>query len=206
MLFEKKKEMKILFKNRKLSPFLIVVATLFLSGCAALGTKTIYKENKLNVYNFNNLGYSQVANEDIINKIRPNTSKIYESAIKEYFLNKPIKIKKCDLEKFNSIDDIDTTEIIKLCTENNLDGYICTQIKYKFSNNYYMYIPLGKSEDAYVSMKLFNKNGHLVLYTIHNTSTGNSYMMPPKAEKTIRDGTIGALKQIFKEIEKAKNR
>ena len=66
-----------------------------------------------------------------------------------------------------------------------------------------MYIPLGKSEDAYVEMKLFDKNGVLIVHTKHNTSAGNSYMMPPKAERTIKDGTVGALRQIIKEIEKS---
>lgn len=94
--------------------------------------------------------------------------------------------------------------LMKLCQEYGLDGYLCTQIKYKFADNYYMYIPLGSSEDAYVEIKLFDKNGLLLLHTKHNTSAGNSYMMPPKAEQTVRDGTVGALKQISKEIERSK--
>jgi len=178
----------------------LTVFILILSGCAALGTKTVYKSNNLNSYSFNKIGYSQPASEEILNKIRPNTSKLYQVAFEDFFLDKPIKIEKHDLNKLEAIDKADTTEIKKICYENDLDGYICTQIKYKFVNNSYMYIPLGKSEDTYVEMKLYDKNGVPIIHTMHNTSAGNSYMMPPKAEQTIKDGTVGALRQIIKEI------
>jgi hypothetical protein len=181
-----------------------VFSIIILSSCAAFGTKTIYKSNNLNSYDFNKLGFSQPANEMTLNKIKENTSKIYQNAIENYFTNKKIKIEKHDLTKFESINSIDTEEIKKICNDNNLDGYICTQIKYKFVDNYYMFIPLGKSEDAFVEMKLYDKNGMLIINTKHNTSAGNSYMMPPKAEQTIKDGTVGALKRIMKEIENKK--
>lgn len=182
----------------------LLIFILTISGCAALGTKTISRSSNLNVYEIKKIGYSQPASEEILNKIRPNTSTIYQSAIEEYFADKTIKIEKHNLSKFELIDNIDTSEIIKICQENSLDGYLCVQIKYKFVDNYYMYILLGKIEDAYVEIKLFDKNGILLLHTKHNTSAGNSYMMPPKAEQTVKDGTIGALKQISKEIERSK--
>ncbi len=182
----------------------LLIFITILSGCSALGTKTIYKTNNLNSYNLQKIGYSQLASEERLNKIRPFTSKIYQVAFENYFSNKTLKIEKHDLSKFELIENIDTTEIIKICSDYDLDGYICTQIKYKFVDNYYNYIPIGKSEDAYVEMKLFDNHGKLILYTKHNTSAGNSYLMPPKAEQTIRDGTVGALKQIIKEIKSYK--
>ena len=196
--------MKIIVK-RKLTSFAILIFALILSGCAAVGTKTLYKTNSIINYDLKKIGYSQPASDSLLNKIRPNTSKIFYSAFNEFFTNKTLEIEKCQLRDFVLIDTIDTSEIKRICSENNLDGYICTQIKYKFVNNYYMYIPLGKSEDAYVEMKLYDKNGTLIIHTKHNTYAGNSYMMPPKAEQTIRDGTFGTLKRIFKEIEKSKN-
>jgi len=178
----------------------ILLITIGTVGCAALGTKTISKSNNLNAYEINNIGYSQIANEDNLNKIRPNTSNLYQSTLEDFFTKNSIQTSKYNLSSFESFEDIDKTEIIKLCSENGLDGFICGKIKYKFVNNYYMYIPLGKSEDAYVEIQLYDKNGLSILHTKHNTSMGNSYMMPPKAEQTIRDGTLGALKQIMKEL------
>jgi len=182
---------------------ILIFSTIF-SGCAAIGTTTIYKTNTLNSYNFKKLGYSQLAREERLNKIRPFTSRIYQVAIEDYCSNQALKIEKHDLPNFEKIENVDTTEIIKICIDNDLDGYICTQIKYKFVDNYYDFIPLGKSEDTFVEMKLYDNHGKLIIYTKHNTSAGNSYMMPPKAEKTVRDGTVGALKQIMKEIKRSK--
>jgi len=180
----------------------VLMLTLIISGCAALGTKTILRSNNLNSYNFKKLGYSQPASEDILNKIRQNTSNIYQSAVEAFFADKAIKVEKHNLSDFKLIDRVDTAEITKICHENGLDGYFCTQIKYKFVDTYYVIIPLGKSEDAYVEIKLYDNNGKLILHTKHNTFAGNSYMMAPKAEQTVRDGTFGALKRIIKEIKK----
>jgi len=184
--------------NRIYGLLLIVV---ILSGCAALGTKTILKSSNLNAYQFTRIGYTQIADEELLNEIRPNTSNIYDSTIKNFFNKNNIIAIGLFLPNFFSIEGIDKTEIVRMCQEQKLDGIICTQVKYKFFNNYYGCIPLGKSEDAYVEMQLYDKNGLLLLHTKHNTYAGNSYMMPPKAEKTIRDGTEGTLKQIMKEIE-----
>ncbi len=181
----------------------ILLFTLVLSGCSVVGTRTLYKTDNLNKYDFKKIGYSQPASDSLLNIIRPSTSKIFNLAFNDFFTNKALDIVKCRLKDFELIDKIDTAEIIRICSEKNLDAYICTQIKYKFVSNYYMYIPLGKSEDVYVEMKLYDKNGTLIIHTKHNTYMGNSYMMPPKAEKTIRDGTFGTLKRIFKEIEKS---
>lgn len=113
-------------------------------------------------------------------------------------------IKKYNLSKFELFDEIDTTEISKICKENSLDGYLCTQIKYKFGDYYYSFAFLGQSEDTYIEIKLYDSTGKLILHTKHNTAMGNSYMMPPKAEQTIKDGVFGNLKQILKELNKIK--
>ena len=50
-------------------------------------------------------------------------------------------------------------------------------------------------------MKMFDKNGKLLLHTLHNTYRENSYMLPPPPHRAIRDGTKGVLKRIAKEME-----
>jgi hypothetical protein len=126
--------------------------------------------------------------------------------LKKYFQDKQYKVEAHRLSKLSSLEDADASEIKQLCYQNDLDAYICTQIKYRFANNSYMLIPLGKSEDVYIEMKMFDKSGMLAIHTRHNTSEGNSYMMPPKAEQTVEDGTFGALKRIFKEVDKSRNK
>ena len=49
-------------------------------------------------------------------------------------------------------------------------------------------------------MKLFDRNGRLLVFSHHNTLQGHSYMMPPPADRTVYDGAEGALKRIAKEI------
>lgn len=90
----------------------ILIFIITISGCAALGTKTISKSSNLNVYEINKIGYSQPASEEILNKIRPNTSNIYQSAIEEYCTDKTIKIEKHNLSKYELIDNIDAYEIM----------------------------------------------------------------------------------------------
>ena len=108
----------------------ILIFSLLISGCVALGTKTIWKSNNLNNYETKKIGYSQLASEATMNKIKENSSIIYQSAIEEFYAEKTIKSEKHNLSSFESIEKIDTSEIIKLCQENSLDGYLCTQIKY----------------------------------------------------------------------------
>ena|ERR1043166_1654999 len=195
---------KISLRN-KIYAVSLSIFSLVLIGCAALGTKTVYKAQDFGFTKLTRIGFSQIVNEDALNRIRPNTSTLFESAFKKYFQGKPYTVEVYRLSKLYSLDSADTSEIQQLCSDHSLDAYICTQIRYKFVNNTYMFIPLGKSEDAYVEMKMFNRKGELAIQTKHNTSAGNSYMMPPKAEQTIEDGTFGALKRIFKEIDKSRN-
>ncbi len=176
----------------------LIIATFLFSGCAAIGTKTIYKSKDQASFNFSRLGYSQLASEETLNKIRPGTSKIFQSVLEDFLSNGGTTIEKHSLSKFEIVTEIDREEISRICFDNNLDAYLCTQITYRFVDNYYTAIPFGKSEDAYVEMKLFDSSGRLIIHTKHNTLAGNSYMMPPKAEQTIKGGTVGALKKNFK--------
>jgi len=183
-------------KNMLKTTILMIV----LSGCSALGTKTISKSENLKSFDLRRLGYSQVASEIILNKMRPKTSTIFESAMEDYFFDKAVNIQKYELMKFEYIEDIDSSEVIQICNINNLDGYLCTQVVYKSIDNYDTILPLATSEDAYVEIKLFDNQGKLLIHTKHNTFAGNSYLGIPRAEKTVRNGTIGALKRIMKEI------
>lgn len=188
--------------NMKILNFIVIA--IIISSCASFGTKTISKSSALKTFELKKIGYSQMASEDILDKIIPGTSTYFYNAIDSYYSGKQINIEKHLLLKFNDLNEIDTSEIKNICKQFNLDGFLCTQLKYKFVDNYYLMIPLGKSEDTFTEMKLFDKNGNLILHTKHNTAMGNSYMKPPKADKTVKDGIFGALKRIDLEILKSK--
>lgn len=55
--------------------------------------------------------------------------------------------------------------------------------------------------DTYVKTKLVDLKTNQILFTAnYNTGTGNSYMMPPPAERTINDaakGTVDAIMKIY---------
>jgi hypothetical protein len=180
--------------------FIFFLAGYILSACAALGSKTLMKSGDLSHQSLNKIGISQIANEEYMDKIIPKTSLYYKNSVDEFFYYQNFKISHYRLTEYYSLEHIDSSEIIKLCKEFNLDGFICTKIKYKFTDNYINYIPIGISEDVIVEMKVFSKNGNELLHVSHDSKKGNVYMMPPRATKTVRDGTIGALKRITKVI------
>lgn len=178
------------------------LAGLILSACSALGSKTIMKSGNLNYIELNKLGISQIAGEEYVDRIIPNTSVHYKNSVDEFFYNHKVKISHHRLTEYYNFESIDPLEISKVCKDSGLDGFICTKIKYKFTDNYVNFIPIGTSEDVIVEMKVFSKNGIELLHVSHDSKKGNVYMMPPKATKTVRDGTIGALKRLTKEIRK----
>jgi len=180
----------------------LLLSSIIIVGCTAFGSKTIMKSANLNYQPINNLGISQIASEEILNQIISNTSIHYKNSVDEFFYYRNIKISHCRLPDYYYFESIDPSEITKLCTELNLDGFICTTLKYKFTKHTINFIPYGKSEDVIVEMKLFSRNGVELLHVSHDSQKGNVYMLPPKASKTIRDGTMGALKRIMKEINK----
>jgi hypothetical protein len=62
------------------------------------------------------------------------------------------------------------------------------------------FIPIAKNWDTEVEMKLFDNTGNLMLTVLHNTTKGNSYFTPSTADRTIHDGTEGAIKRLAKEL------
>jgi hypothetical protein len=183
------------------SKFVLLILTIALTSCGAMGTKTLYRT----ATNFNKptkIGFSQVANEDIMDKIVKGSAKIYDSTMTNQLATQNIKSYKIVVENFDGFESVKVDEIKTLCADNQLDGIILTQLKFlnvKYSS---MFIPIGVSEDTEVEMQYYDANGNLLLHTKHNTHMGNSYWYFPSADKTVTDGTKGALGRIVKEITK----
>jgi|GEM_PF-2956471 hypothetical protein len=186
---------------RNTSKFVLFILAIALTSCGAMGTKTLYRTES-NLTKPTKIGFSQVANEDIMEKIVNGSTKIYDSIMTNQLATQNVRSHKIIVENFDGFDNINETEIKNICIENQLDGMILTQLKFlnvKYSS---MFIPIGVSEDTEVEMQYYDANGKLLLHTKHNTHMGNSYWDFPSANKTVRDGTKGALGRIIKEITK----
>ena len=181
------------------SKFLIVIVTIVLKSCGALGTKTLYRTPS-NLAKPAKIGFSQVANEDIMEKIVKGSTKIYDSTMTNQLASNNIQSSKIVVENFEGFEKVDKDNLKNICISNQLDGIILTQLKFlnvKYSS---MFIPIGVSEDTEVEMQYYDANGNLLLHTKHNTHMGNSYWDFPSADKTVKDGTKGALGRVIKEI------
>ncbi len=166
-----------------------------------MGTKTLYR-TKSHLNKPTKIGFSQVANEDIMEKIVKGSTKIYDSTMINHLTMHNIQSNKIMVEKFEEFESVTETDIKNICAKNHLDGIILTQfifLNVKYSS---MFIPIGVSEDTEVEMQYYDANGNLLLHTKHNTHLGNSYLNFPSADKTVMDGTKGALGRIIKEIAK----
>ena len=175
----------------------ITIAVFLLESCATLGTKTLYKSGTKT--EFRKIGFSNLDGNAIVSKIFPQTDSIFKRTFIETF-NGYNLTNIIALNNEFSISKPDISEISQICKENDLDGFIVSHLKFIHITYSAYFIPYAKTWDTEVEMKLFDNTGNLVLTVLHNTTKGNSYFMPPTADKTIRDGTQGAIKRIAKEL------
>jgi hypothetical protein len=179
---------------------LLLLSILF-TGCATLGSKTLYKSAPTTP--IKTIGFSNLDGDSIVSKIFPQTSDIFKKTVFETFQNYHLSdIRSIDNEL--SVVNSDTSKIAKICQENNLDGLVVSRLTFIHVTYSVNFIPIAKNYDTEVTMKLFDKNGKLIVAVSHNTYKGNSYMTAPTANRTIHDGTEGAIKKMVKELELTK--
>jgi len=164
-----------------------------------MGTNTLYR-NEAKIAKPVRIGFSQVANEEIMEKIVKGSTRVYDLTTTELLEKHNIASTKIYVEGFEGFDTAESNRIKELCIEHNLDGMLLTQLKFLNVQYSSMFIPIGVSEDTEVEMQYYNADGTLLLHTKHNTHMGNSYMTFPAAERTVKDGTAGALGRVLKEM------
>ena len=174
----------------------LFISILFVS-CATLGTKTLYK-SETNIM-IKKIGFTRLDGDTIVSKIFPQTDSIFKRTFVETFKSYNLN-DITSLDNEFSIDNPDITAITKICKDNNFDGLIVSHLKFIHVTYTMNFIPIAKNWDTEVEMKLFDQSGKLMLTVLHNTTKGNSYFMPPTADRTIHDGTEGAIKRIAKEF------
>lgn len=180
---------------------ILLILSMALVGCGAFGTKTLYKTDS-GMTKPTKVGYSQIARSDIVEKIVKGSTSIYDSTMARELANLNMISKKVTIEGFKGFNEINKSQIKALCDEHKLDGLILTQLIFINVQYSTFFIPLGVSEDTEVEMQYYDADGTLLYHTKHNTHKGNSYWDFPLANRTVADGTKGALKRIVKEIER----
>lgn len=187
----------------KISYFLIYfgVALLF-AGCAAFGSKTLYKSEQVFRLEPARVGYCQVANESELNQLFDSTGNFYRQAIEADLTKRQIEPVFVQVKNYSDFNEIDSAYIAYICEKHELDGFILGKLRFVFISYSLTLIPIGQSQDTEIELQYFSNTGKLLIHTSHNTYNGNSYPEMPVATKTVRDGTTGAIKKIFKEMKK----
>lgn len=187
----------------KISYFLLYVGVaLILVGCAAFGSKTLYKSEEVFQKEPARVGYCQVAGEDKLNQLFDSTGSFYRQAIEADLTKRQIEPVFVEVKDYSDFHEINPADIAEICETNALDGFVIGKLRFVFISYSVTIIPLGQSQDTEVEMQYFSNNGKLLIHTSHNTYNGNSYPEMPIATKTVRDGATGAIKKIFKEMKK----
>jgi hypothetical protein len=181
----------------KVIVFLLLSCTcLLMISCASLGTKTLYV-NPVQL-KINRIGFSRLNGKMIVDRIFPQTDSIFSATLTQtlgkYSITDVLKV-----DKEFPISTPNTSEIINICKTNNLDAFMISKLKFIHVTQSVAFIPISQNYDTEVEMKLYDNEGNLLINVTHNTLKGNSYMMPPPAERTIQDGIKGAIKRIAKE-------
>lgn len=174
-----------------------LIIVIILSSCSAIGTKTLYKTS--DEFDIRKVGFCRLESEDKISQIFHNLDKTFDSAVIQTFQKERLGIPK-QIPTDMSYDNPDLTEIRELCNKNDIDGFLIAKLTFMHVEYTIYSEPIFQNFDTEVELILFDRSGEMLISTLHNTFHGNSYMKPPQPNKTIYDGTKGAIKRLAKEM------
>ena len=108
----------------------LVLATV-ISGCAALGSSTVYR-TKNTLTKPSRIGVTQLVNQDAVNLIALGSSSIYANTMVSRLENSNISSELIHFDGFQSLESIDPERVVGLCQENDLDGVIFTKLNFLY--------------------------------------------------------------------------
>ena len=181
------------FKSKRYLQLALWAFTFTLCGCAAVGTKTIYRTE--NVPSLQRIGYCDLYDNETLISIYPRTNDVFHSTITEIFTMYGFPTPK----KIGFIVE-EKKSISEYCENNNIDALLFTNLHFINVTYTVYFAPVASNLDTEVKMRLYDRQGNLLYSTVHNTLKGNSYMMPPPTHRTVSDGVKGAFKRIAKEM------
>lgn len=173
---------------------ILAILPLLLTGCAAIGTQTVYRTAE--VPHIRTIAYCGLGNIEFLKSVFPDADGVFRSAIdrsvEKYGMPLPVAVR-------SGVPEIKEF-ISKVCEDNNVDALLFTDLQFIYVTYSVYFVPVMSNYDTDVAMRLYDRQGNLLYSTRHNTLRGNSYMMPPTADKTVRDGVQGAFRRIAKEM------
>jgi hypothetical protein len=178
---------------------LISLTAILLTSCAAVGTKTLYKA-PLHP-EIVNIGVTDVHNKEELSDIFLETNEKFKESV-ELFTKEEDVYKVVFLNSEMDYENPNKDLIAQKCNLFNIDAVLISRLRFIHVTYSMMFVPIAQNYDTEVEMKLLDKDGNLILSTRHNTYKGNSYMTLPTADRTVMDGTKGALKRIYIELGK----
>lgn len=161
----------------------------------ALKTYTISAQKN---HDTQNILYFNPEVEPDIEEIKEPTNLAFFSAVSDHIsTHKKRKMMKTETQL--PFETADQKTISDYAVNNDADFVTVSKVKY-------FKVGLGKyvfSNQVIVSMKLFDKDGNLITESSYDTYRKNMRMLG-SAENSIKIGTAGALKTIFKNLRKLK--
>lgn len=161
----------------------------------ALKTNTISAQKH---HDIQNILYFNPEVEPDVEEIKEPTNLAFFSAVSDHIsTHKKRKMLKTEIQL--SFETADPKTISDYAVNNDADFVTVSKVKY-------FKVGLGKyvfSNQVVVSMKLFDKSGNLITESSYDTYRKNMRMLG-SAENSIKIGTAGALKTIFKNLRKLK--
>ncbi|MGV3538780.1 MAG: hypothetical protein ACO1OQ_03160 [Rufibacter sp.] len=185
------------------SKLLFLIISIVVSGCTTLGTKTLFKAT--GTHSINSIGFSKLQEAVVLEKICPETEEIFQQSVPTPFNESGITNVKYINEELD-YESPNITRLKELCAQNQVEAILITKLKFVHVTYSAFMVPIAQNYDTEVETKLIDKNGNLLFNTMYNTLKGNSYMMAPTAEKTVKDGVTGAINRIIKEMGLKKNK
>jgi hypothetical protein len=187
-----------MIKKKSIQYLLLITLSFIIVSCSTLGSRFIYQDESFQFDYLNKIGYTDLTNLSLIDKIDTSYSELFNNSIEKYLSSQNIKFIKIENIDFNNIEN-NSNLIQEICQKNNLNGIVIPKLeflmlKYNKRKNKYIH-----GTDNKVDMKFYDLTGKLVFHSRHNTYYGNSYWKNPKPEMTIPDGAVGALKKIIEE-------
>lgn len=161
-----------------------------------MGTKTVYTVRE--PARLHKLGFPIPCFGTTFIQVIPNAHQVFDSTVVKWSADYRLDAIETPAAEL-SFDNPDPAMIADICTKNAVDALLLTRLTLA-ERTYQIGYGRLRSIDTKAEMKLFDANGRLLVSVTHDTYKGNSYLLIPSPEKTLRDGTQGALKRIAQEI------
>lgn len=175
-----------------------LLAGLILVGCSHLGSTLRYYQPHHQLGKIKKVIYFEPSVFPEIEEIQEPTNQAFFGAVADQS-HLYSGVKTVIINQSLDYDNIDNQYIKEIGENNSADAIIVPKVKY-FKVGFGKYV---FSNQVLVSLKLYDRQGNLLIETEYDTYKGNA-RLTGKAENSIRIGTQGALKILIKALKSKK--